>query len=307
MPPGAWMSVCCECCVFLGRSLCVWSIPHPEESYRMWCVVVCDLENSRMRWSRPALGRRAATRRKKLNSVTLCPFPFCSIYPEGCILISMNAWYIGELASQFDMFSIFSKPSFAQSKVLTTALLNIQFFLDVMLCWGVNTYRCFKISQWLHFQLLLDPENARISIKPDGGKQHKKIWIFKPSFHFLLFSPVIIALTLILLTWRIWWAPNNASRWLMRFNLAFKGLLCFFSPFIAFSMSVFHICWTERHGQVVVSNSASYQEGLRVNYWPGGRLPWNCCFFSVYWERMAIHYLRLGNKHFSTNLPLINI
>ena len=32
-------------------------------------------------------------------------------------------------------------------------------------------------------------------------------------------------LTLILLTWRIRWAPNNASRWQMGFNLAFKGLM----------------------------------------------------------------------------------
>jgi len=32
-------------------------------------------------------------------------------------------------------------------------------------------------------------------------------------------------LTLILLTWRIWRAPNNASRWQMGFNLAFKGLI----------------------------------------------------------------------------------
>ena len=31
-------------------------------------------------------------------------------------------------------------------------------------------------------------------------------------------------LTLILLTWRIWWAPNNASKWQMEFNSAFKGL-----------------------------------------------------------------------------------
>jgi len=31
-------------------------------------------------------------------------------------------------------------------------------------------------------------------------------------------------LTLILLTWRIWWASNNASRWQMEFNSAFKGL-----------------------------------------------------------------------------------
>jgi len=32
-------------------------------------------------------------------------------------------------------------------------------------------------------------------------------------------------LTLYLLTWRIWWAPNNASRWQMGFNWAFKGLI----------------------------------------------------------------------------------
>jgi len=31
-------------------------------------------------------------------------------------------------------------------------------------------------------------------------------------------------LTLILLTWRIWWAPNNASKWKMGFKSAFKVL-----------------------------------------------------------------------------------
>ena len=34
----------------------------------------------------------------------------------------------------------------------------------------------------------------------------------------------VIKLTLILLMWRIWWAPNNASKWQMGFNLVFKGL-----------------------------------------------------------------------------------
>jgi hypothetical protein len=57
IPPGAWMFVCCECCVLSGRGLCDELITHPEESYRMWCVVVCDLENSRMRRPWPALGR----------------------------------------------------------------------------------------------------------------------------------------------------------------------------------------------------------------------------------------------------------
>jgi len=31
-------------------------------------------------------------------------------------------------------------------------------------------------------------------------------------------------LTVILLTWRKWWAPNNASKWQMGFNSGFKGL-----------------------------------------------------------------------------------
>jgi len=39
------MSVCCECCVLTGRVLCDELITRPEESYRLWCVVVCYLEN----------------------------------------------------------------------------------------------------------------------------------------------------------------------------------------------------------------------------------------------------------------------
>jgi hypothetical protein len=39
------MSVCCECCVLSGRGLCEKLITRPEESYRLRCVVVCDLEN----------------------------------------------------------------------------------------------------------------------------------------------------------------------------------------------------------------------------------------------------------------------
>ena len=48
IPPWAWMSVCCECCALSGRGLCDELITRPEESYRLWCVVVCDLETSWM-------------------------------------------------------------------------------------------------------------------------------------------------------------------------------------------------------------------------------------------------------------------
>ena len=46
IPPETWMFVCCKCCVLSGRGLCDELIIRPEEPYRMWCVVVCDLETS---------------------------------------------------------------------------------------------------------------------------------------------------------------------------------------------------------------------------------------------------------------------
>ena len=63
IPPGAWMFVCCECRVLSGRGLCDELITRSEEPYRMWCVVMCDLETSRMRRSWPALGRSATEKK----------------------------------------------------------------------------------------------------------------------------------------------------------------------------------------------------------------------------------------------------
>jgi hypothetical protein len=40
------MFVCYVCCVLSGRGLCDGLITRPEESYRLWRVVVCDQETS---------------------------------------------------------------------------------------------------------------------------------------------------------------------------------------------------------------------------------------------------------------------
>jgi hypothetical protein len=40
---GVSLSVSGECCVLSGRGLCVRLSTLPEESYRVWCIVVCDL------------------------------------------------------------------------------------------------------------------------------------------------------------------------------------------------------------------------------------------------------------------------
>jgi hypothetical protein len=46
--PQAWMFVCCECRVLSGRGLCDELIARLEESYQLCCVVVRDLETSRI-------------------------------------------------------------------------------------------------------------------------------------------------------------------------------------------------------------------------------------------------------------------
>ena len=60
IPPEARMFVGCQCCVLSGRGRCDGLIIRLEEAYRLWCVVVCDLETS-SRKSRPwpALGSSA--------------------------------------------------------------------------------------------------------------------------------------------------------------------------------------------------------------------------------------------------------
>ena len=49
IPPGAWMFICCECRVLSGWDLGDRLITRPEESYRLWRVVVCDQETSKTR------------------------------------------------------------------------------------------------------------------------------------------------------------------------------------------------------------------------------------------------------------------
>jgi len=66
------MFVCCECCVLSGRGLCDELITRPEESYRLWCVVVCDLENLK---NEEAMTRVGSLRHRK-KYMYMCVFTF---------------------------------------------------------------------------------------------------------------------------------------------------------------------------------------------------------------------------------------
>ena len=125
IPPGAWMSVCCECCVLSGRGLCDELITRPGESYRLWRVV-CDQETSKTRRLKPATGlwnynHRVVTPRKQTNIrlilclcvvlcitspfIHSCIFPIClQVYqplPPGGNPIAANKYHIPARKSAF--------------------------------------------------------------------------------------------------------------------------------------------------------------------------------------------------------------
>jgi hypothetical protein len=54
----------CECCVLSGRGLCDELITRPEESYRLWCVVVCDLENLKNEEAKTRVGSQRHSKKK---------------------------------------------------------------------------------------------------------------------------------------------------------------------------------------------------------------------------------------------------
>ena len=70
IPPGG-MNVSCECCVFSGRGLCDELITRPEESCRLWCVIVCDLEPHE--WGGRSPRWTAASKKKKKRTSLYIP------------------------------------------------------------------------------------------------------------------------------------------------------------------------------------------------------------------------------------------
>jgi hypothetical protein len=74
--------------VFSGRGLCDELITRPEECYRLCCVVVCDLETSRMRRPWPALGR--STTRKESNLVRAFLLEMSLLLPTMALVNPMH-------------------------------------------------------------------------------------------------------------------------------------------------------------------------------------------------------------------------
>jgi hypothetical protein len=59
------MFVCCVCCVLSGRGLCDKLITRPEVSYRLWYIVVCDLENLKNEVAMTRVGSQSNSKKKR--------------------------------------------------------------------------------------------------------------------------------------------------------------------------------------------------------------------------------------------------
>jgi len=87
--------------------------------------------------------------------------------------------------------------------------------------WYSLTKTALAIKTKLHRKLM----HKQLPGKPNLEGHHQTPNLIPPPQKKVLVSCIQYAcLTLILLMWRIQWAPNNASKWQMGFNSAFKGL-----------------------------------------------------------------------------------
>jgi hypothetical protein len=81
------MFVCCEWCVLSGRGLFDELITRPEESYRLWCVVVRDLDNLKNEDAMTRVGSQRHSKQTKSviwwKKILKCVKNFC--YFWSCI------------------------------------------------------------------------------------------------------------------------------------------------------------------------------------------------------------------------------
>jgi hypothetical protein len=87
------MFVCCECWLLSVRGLCDRLITRPEESYRLWLVVVCDQETLNEE-AKPCYGaventtKRVVTSRKQKQHQQL----FLQLVECGVYSVSTGTW-----------------------------------------------------------------------------------------------------------------------------------------------------------------------------------------------------------------------
>jgi len=89
--------------VLSGKGLCDELITRPEEFYRLWCVVVCDLETSWMRRPWPTAG---LARQKQTNCNKNCRnTPKCYLYVTHIVCLVTSTYFVLECTVSYTVQS----------------------------------------------------------------------------------------------------------------------------------------------------------------------------------------------------------
>jgi hypothetical protein len=158
------MGVCCKCCKLSGRGLCDELITRPEESYRLWYVVECDLETSWMRRPCPTRGG-GLLRPPKMWSYRESRTPRTTVFMKFILCFSLqntninlaayfrNTLYIlsllyshiffmiifqGHLLIRIDYISLMLFNELLEMGCITSSILHLQFT-------KTNTTRCSNV------------------------------------------------------------------------------------------------------------------------------------------------------------------
>ena len=93
-----------------GRGLCDELITRPEESYRLWCVVVCDLENLKNEEAMTRVGsqRHSKKKRSRKHIKDICIKANLNVKEE----IKSNSIFFGSAFSMKNFSKRHISPSF---------------------------------------------------------------------------------------------------------------------------------------------------------------------------------------------------
>jgi len=111
--------------VLSGRGLWDKLITRPEESYRLWCVVVCDLETSRMRRPWPTGGLLQQIKKMLHSKVTFQLHPVFLLTPRTCLHLK-TCFYEKEPNFKF-LVSCLIKPYYLLSVCFMHSFLEFSF------------------------------------------------------------------------------------------------------------------------------------------------------------------------------------
>ena len=133
-----------DVCQLSDRGLCDGLITRPEESYRLWCIVVCDLETSWMRgpWPTGGLLRQKQTKRGRWAKSALSNWAWLWYDIHWCWVQPVRGMEWAEASLGIDILCSFQAMSWErkQSYIYCIYMLICLIYVFTLVC-GTRLFR----------------------------------------------------------------------------------------------------------------------------------------------------------------------